>query len=93
MKKNKVFELNVCEESQKKGYRTIQYSVKSHRCLTPCPYSMMATCHECGIERPVRVSVGSWLERDCPFFIRDKGHAHGVECNFMTTEFKVYNSR
>lgn len=74
-------------------YKTIHYTVRSDSSRTPCPYGMMATCHNCGIKRPRKVYVGSWLERDCPFFVEDNGLRNGVLCNYMETDFKVYNSR
>lgn len=74
-------------------YTTIHYTVRSESSRTPCPHGMMATCYNCGIKRPHKVHVGSWMERDCPFFIEDRGLRHGVVCNYMETEFKIYNSR
>jgi len=73
--------------------KLIPYKILSDSSKTPCPHGMRATCHNCRIEKPLLVHVGSWMEKDCPFFVEDKGRRKGVVCDYMETEFKVYNSR
>ena len=71
----------------------IPYTIRSHSSKTPCPHGMKATCYNCGIKKPRLVHVGSWMERDCPFFVEDKGERKGVVCDFISDTFTIYNSR
>ena len=85
-------ELNINERINV-SEKTIPYITRSQSSKTPCPHGMKATCHNCGIKKPLLVYVGSWMERDCPFFIEDKGKKIGVVCNYMETSFKIYESK
>lgn len=71
----------------------IPYIIRSDSSKTPCPHGMKATCDNCGFKKPHLVHVGSWMEKDCPFFIEDKGRIQGVVCDFIPNSFTIYNSR
>lgn len=73
--------------------KKVKYKVRSDSSKTPCPHGMMATCTNCRITKPHIVHVGSWMERDCPFFVEDKGEREGVVCDFIPNTFTIYNSR
>lgn len=73
--------------------KTIPYTIRSQSSRTPCPHGMKATCDNCGIKNPRVVHVGSWMERDCPFFVEDKVGQKVVVCDFIPGTFTVYESR
>lgn len=72
----------------------VKYKVRSYSSKTPCPHGMTATCSNCSITKPHIVHVGSWMEKDCPFFAGEVIGKKEVFCNYMPTDiFKIYNSR
>jgi len=71
----------------------ISYTLRSDSSQTPCPHGMKATCLNCGIKKPRLVHVGSWMERDCPFFVESKDGRKAIVCDFIPNSFTTYNSR
>ena len=72
----------------------VKYKMRSDSSKTPCPHGMMATCTNCRITKPQIVHVGSWMERDCPFFAGEVIGKKEVLCNYIPTDlFRTYNSR